>query len=493
MSSFSKNVGVLCILCILCILCAVYVFGESYTPPPITNAIRLGGGISTNTPNFITQNTIALPTIPPGIDNDTLNAYNAALAAYNAAYQTIKPVTTTYDAANNAVICPADKPIAMKNVDGTVTCIDKDSLASYCGVGEYWNGTSCVACPAGSYCPGDGYKYLCPSGSYCPSGASAPTPCAAGSYCPSGSSSTSPCPAGSYCPDPSTLTACPPGTYSTTSGATSSPCQPCPAGTYNSATGAIMCPSCSSGYCSSGSTTQGVCPADSYCPNTATKTLLPTNSTATADGTGFVCTAPFQKSTDNLSCVGVSCPVGQYASNGVCTNLPANSTVSSNGTNFVCNTGYQTSTDKLSCIVCPVGQYLLNGKCVACPAGSYCPDTSGVKQLCPAGRYCPVQGIIDPTQYTCITGYYCPEGSSTMTKCLDNTYSNIGQASCTAIPTNSTITRTLSNNECLNTGWVCNDSYKAKSLSSNSCATSRTKTIPDYGGIKPNGITVIAC
>jgi hypothetical protein len=210
----------------------------------------------------------------------------------------------------------------------------------------------------------------------------------------------------------------------------------------------------------------GVCPSDSYCPNPSTKTLLPTNSTAKSGGTDFECIAPFQKSADNSSCVGMTCPIGQYVPNGVCINLPANSTANSSGSGFVCTAPYKLSADNSSCIICPAGQYLNGTTCAPCPVGSYCPDTTGVRQDCPAGWFCPIQGIIDPTKistpysYRCRPGYKCPTGTtglSTNNKCPDNTFSDIGQSSCTAIPLGATV-QLLKNditNECVNAGWKC--------------------------------------
>ena len=70
--------------------------------------------------------------------------------------------------------------------------------------GEYSNGTSCVPCPKGTYCPaltanpvpcrsgtyatatGSTFCQLCPAGFACQNASNAPVPCSAGFYSPAG-------------------------------------------------------------------------------------------------------------------------------------------------------------------------------------------------------------------------------------------------------------------------------------------------------------------
>ena len=114
-------------------------------------------------------------------------------------------------------------------------------------IGDQYNNRiralSCVICPAGYYCS-SGIPVLCPVGSYCPL------------------SSTNPMP-------------CPPGTFSTSTGASSlSTCTPCAAGTYsttpgaNSSTACLPCAAAPGSYCPPGSTAPTAtltCPIGAYC------------------------------------------------------------------------------------------------------------------------------------------------------------------------------------------------------------------------------------
>ena len=124
----------------------------------------------------------------------------------------------------------------------------------------------------------------CAAGSYQSStGASSCVGCPARSYCPRGSVNPVTCPAGYVCPANNgngTAFPCPPGTYSNVTGlASTSECTPCPATKYCGAQGALQPTApCSAGYyCLGGAVTAtptdnvtgNACPAGSYCPSGA--------------------------------------------------------------------------------------------------------------------------------------------------------------------------------------------------------------------------------
>ena len=132
-------------------------------------------------------------------------------------------------------------------------CPSVDKPPVMCEPGTYSVGgklTTCLACPAGSFCPTLGgnapvtcplgtyqpnvnktYCNSCPPGSYCPSlTQSAPLACPSGSYSPvTNSTYCFECPTGFFCPSTSTQLpiACPRGYYSA---ANSSICTKCEGG-----------------------------------------------------------------------------------------------------------------------------------------------------------------------------------------------------------------------------------------------------------------------
>ena len=158
--------------------------------------------------------------------------------------------------------CPA-------GVSAPRPCDDGTYLASP-GMKE---ASDCLACPAGSYCAGEGLETptdRCEAGYFCAGGASEATEeeTPAGSYTPEGSASP---------------IACPPGTFS--SEPAQAECQQCEAGTYCSTTGLTEGQPCDAGaYCPAGAVHPIICPAGSYQPE------------ASADASG--------------ACL--ECPEGQY-------------------------------------------------------------------------------------------------------------------------------------------------------------------------------------
>jgi hypothetical protein len=199
------------------------------------------------------------------------------------------------------IICPAGKYCP----GGTITPLDCNT-GEYCPEGSSEHnmcpaGSVCrtpsetAQCPAGKYCPaGTSIPRDCEAGNYCPAGTGVAIPCDVGKYCPAGSSTQQPCNAGYYCPDPATRTACPAGTYSSSTGQTASTaCTACPAGTtcpYDGAQTLFPNPNtipipCATGYyCPAGSATFNPCPFGWACATSSQKTQCPQGA-ACPDGT----------------------------------------------------------------------------------------------------------------------------------------------------------------------------------------------------------------
>lgn len=59
------------------------------------------------------------------------------------------------------------------------------SCSPSCPAGQYWNGTNCIICPPGFYCPvGNNVPILCPSGYFCSEGSTVPVACPQNTYSP---------------------------------------------------------------------------------------------------------------------------------------------------------------------------------------------------------------------------------------------------------------------------------------------------------------------
>lgn len=102
-----------------------------------------------------------------------------------------------------------------------------------CPAGTTLNGGVCSSCPAGKSSPGGSTECtFCAGGSYAPATGSACLPCARG-MASSAVGATVPCPA------------CPPGTITSTPGATA--CAPCEAGLYAPVEGSTWCAPCPPG------------------------------------------------------------------------------------------------------------------------------------------------------------------------------------------------------------------------------------------------------
>ena len=193
----------------------------------------------------------------------------------------------------------------------------------------------CCTATAGYYCPsGTVTTTPCPAGSYCVGGYSPPTPCAegryssavgasdssvcaacsAGLYSPAGSTAVSQCVtcvAGAYCPG-GRVVYCSPGTYSTTTGASS----------------AVTCVSCTAGgYCAAnGTTTPTLCPAGSYCgAGSSSPTVCPAGRYSTGTGVSSLSSCP-------------SCPAGSYCMDSL--------------TSTGCAAGTYSAAGQVACVMC---------------------------------------------------------------------------------------------------------------------------------------------
>ncbi|MBO5696404.1 MAG: hypothetical protein J6S06_02745 [Alphaproteobacteria bacterium] len=168
--------------------------------------------------------------------------------------------SSVYDRAMNCYssgVCANYSPIfsggKMKFLIGAYGC--SDTSACHCAPGYYGNGTSCVPCTVGSYCPGGYYatntgrKSACTAGRYASkTGLSTCTACPHGTYgSGTGLSTCTPCGYGAYNNTTGRSTACSKcaaGFYSSSMSAYS--CSPCPVGYYASETGTYTCRSCPS-------------------------------------------------------------------------------------------------------------------------------------------------------------------------------------------------------------------------------------------------------
>jgi hypothetical protein len=83
----------------------------------------------------------------------------------------------TYQDSIGAASCKTCASLADSDQVGMTEC------PTGCAGGQYANGTVCITCPPGSYCPkGVANPMPCTSGNYCPESSSLPVPCSAGTY-----------------------------------------------------------------------------------------------------------------------------------------------------------------------------------------------------------------------------------------------------------------------------------------------------------------------
>ncbi|KAL0237074.1 hypothetical protein PCE1_000471 [Barthelona sp. PCE] len=338
-----------------------------------------------------------------------------------------------------------------------------DSTRAYeptvCPLGSYQNikgQSSCVTAPLGYYCGSTGTKWL----SDCDE-------CSAGSYGTTTGrwlqSQCASCEAGYFCEGITHREACPEGTSSSateaTSSATCSDCQQTDK-QYQPNTGQSSCITVDDGYyvTSDAATSQTICPEGSYCTPTGGKEVC--DKGFYADSTGMTeCTGadpgyyvdstesnvqtecpsgtanPDSESTSSASCV--ACDADKFCAAGACSTcslIPKGSYADGNGITYT---------------ACPSGTYneLEGGTtiaaCVDCPGGTYNPSTGGDA----------FDACLDVD-----LNYYAASGSSSQTACPDGYYSVVLEiegvvadsiAICDVCPAN---TKSLAGNNCTDCG-----------------------------------------
>ena len=340
------------------------------------------------------------------------------------------------------IVCPAH--CSSCNVGGyCIQCesgymmtADRLSCIKPCSAGQYWNGSSCVNCSAGTYSAG-GTATSC-------------TSCASGTWSSAGARSCTAC--SSISVSNGTCTAC-------------------------SSTGTCTAVSCNEGYRANGNVCESVlCSAGEYLSGSTCKacsTIPVENGTCKACTSGASCDAVdcnIGYKTVGTTCVKVECPLNCAACDSwgfcyQCENgytlsddrlscLPAcseNCKTCSNGVCTDCDDGYTLNDGKcLDCSVYNVG----NGTCTACDeysctdaecnginaffnptfrkCGVECDanqylDSSYTCRDCPAGQTSPGGWFANPTNcYSCdsipVNGGRCTEcknGSCTKAECED--------------------------------------------------------------------------
>ena len=353
-------------------------------------------------------------------------------------------------------------------------CPSGATSITLCAAGYYANRTggstiadTCVACPAGYYCPSGTIDPIaagltCPDGHYCPEGTTSATsfPCNAGRYMPAAQTTRTSlascliCPEGSFCEqgfggeyDNTCLKGyyCPAGTEAADQ-------HPCPIGRYSNALGntdSANCTTCDQGsYCPAGSQLPVDCPAGTFNPST---------------GGGYLqncqpCTAGSACPTEGESTPSSTCKAGHYCPEGTkfqddhpCppgTFTESTSLTSQSGCT-ICPTGkacgWATGGANLQ-QDCAQGHYCPEGTTYpeqfACPPGTFSTATNNAADTdctdCTAGMYCAGGGAAESGE--CAAGHYCPLGTNSSTRfpCPAGRYShltnNTVDTDCTECP-----------------------------------------------------------
>ncbi|EDO39339.1 predicted protein, partial [Nematostella vectensis] len=349
--------------------------------------------------------------------------------------------------------------------------------------GTFVNGTHCIPCHVGHYCPSQSNKpQVCPSGTFanetgsvvckaCPAGyacldpSTTPAPCGIGEYSINGQSTCTKCPDGSYsaggssrcveCPagqscmsgsSPTTPQDCAAGTYSPPGFGT---CKPCQSGTYSSSR-ASYCSPCPTGYtCTNPAQVPQACPTGQYWTNDATGPPSCSPCPAgykceNASQPPVPCGAGYYSAEGNSSCtqciggqacpdptkLPISCPSGTFSDAGAtyCTPCPA---------------GSSCPTPSSPRVPCTAGTYSLEGvaACVDCPVGYMCPSTSWQPLRCPFGTT--TLGASKALNCTdCPAGYACTTPENNITACNQGEYSLKRGARCITCPAGSACAQT---------------------------------------------------
>ena len=287
-----------------------------------------------------------------------------------------------------------------------------------CPGGTYNNQTlggdagSCLPCPPGTFCGGDGLSEPsgnCSCGWYCSGGAFSSKPIAPTNYSNDCviEFTGGPCPPGSYCPEGSAFPfQCPMGMY-------------CNDSQLSEPTG-----SCNAGYWCNGSATTpspfgSECPPGYYCPSgTPIPTPCPvgrftSNFGSMSETECLLCTPGYYCSQPGLPTEEGRCTEGYYCPSGTSDPTPDNST---------CPVGHYCPLGVDIPIVCPPGSYQdepVSESCKTCPTGFFC-NSFETNTACIESTL----GIITPSP--CPEGYYCPENTSSMTQypCPEGTFSD---------------------------------------------------------------------
>ncbi|CDW71823.1 cast multi-domain protein [Stylonychia lemnae] len=382
-----------------------------------------------------------------------------------------------------------------------------EAMQLYCISNDY---SDCTRCPAGSKCPTknaspiscDDGQYStsgsttcndCPKGFSCPTKISLPQACPAGTYSDGKQTSCTQCPGGYECslttdsnqikecqpgfyalPGSSTCLACPAGYECINKG--QSPTQ-CPPGFYrlaSSTSGCIQSPAgkalksqkqepldCPKGYYSNpGDASCTLCPAGSYCPDTATKVSCSTTGTNCLAGSTAQEVCPSKYGCSSISSIPIICQSGYYADESTkqCVICPAGFDCSISSTKTLAQNGFYSPSGSIQSFVCPAGY-----KCVFsdltgafekthCSDGQYSDEGSGICTDCEQGFACPSkessQMRIDCSKFkglygettklqkcsVCPSGYYCPYGSSLKIQCDSGYFSQQGADKCFQCP-----------------------------------------------------------
>lgn len=273
---------------------------------------------------------------------------------------------------------------------------DGQSCRKSCSAGQYWNGSVCVNCSAGTYSAnGEATSCTsCPAGTYSNAGATECTKCSKGTYSAyKGSTSCTPCA---------------PGTYAAQDGATW--CDTCGYMTWSATSGASSCD-----VCASIPVSWGIC---CQCSNTGTCTHVQEK-----PGNGYACNP-----------ITTSCPAGQYLNKGVCedcSKIPVENGTCKACTSGAscdavdCNIGYKTVGTTCVKVECPLN-------CAACDSWGFCyqcengytlsDDRLSCLPACSENCKTCSNGVCTD----CDDGYTLNDG-----KCIDCSTYNVGNGTCT--------------------------------------------------------------
>jgi uncharacterized repeat protein (TIGR02543 family) len=318
-------------------------------------------------PVFATQTLTSIQVVDSGvagIQRTILDGVTVATAASVATEDTV-----AFNSEGGSAVA------SVSGLDGSSITLPSDTYPGYAFDGWF-------DAPGGTLVGFAGDSYTIPSGGatlYAQWSAQ----CTAGSFSASGTAPCTPAPAGSFVGTTggTSATACPAGTFSATSGASS--CTPAPAGSYDSGTGNRAATACPAGTFSttSGASSCTPAPAGSFVGTTGgtVATTCPAGTFSATSGASSCTPAPagsYDSGTGNRAAT--ACPAGTFsATSGAssCTPAPAGS--------------YDSGTGNRAATACPAGTFSTTigaSSCTPAPAGSYDSGTGNTApMLCPAG------------------------------------------------------------------------------------------------------------